>query len=391
MKKRIVVVLTVVFVFVCAFAGCSNTGGGSMSGSGNADVDVYEAADETTIEPDYSQGRVMLALAADWDTSTDTLKYGYINESGEWVIEPKFDHAEQFGDNGLAFVSENYSEGFINGRGELIIDFVDIYGHGDDSIVAERSDSRFMGAQIFSNGLASIKTLHGEWGYIDETGTWVIEPQFYNAGKFADNGLALVWDPSDGSIFCGFIDRTGAWAIPPLFRNEMGQGFADNGLAPIKDGDSGKTGFIDSSGSWVIEPKYFTAWGFADNGLAFVTQTDSFLDGDVESFFIDDQDNVIIDLGEDRSGAWWFSGNGLAPVVTAIDSDVPYAVAMGYIDQSGEWVIEPRFIQASSFGVNGLAPVCDLETKKWGFVNESGEWVIEPRFAGCAAFTEAVA
>jgi hypothetical protein len=118
-----------------------------------------------------------------------------------------------------------------------------------------------------------------------------------------------------------------------------------------------------------------------------VTQTDSIIDG-AGSFIIDEQDNVIIDLGEDRSGAWWFSGNGLAPV-TAIDTNSPFGVSAGYIDKSGEWVIEPRFFTASSFGVNGLAPVSNQE-QKWGFINESGEWVIEPRFAGCAAFTEVV-
>jgi hypothetical protein len=43
MKKRIVVVLTVVFVFVCAFVGCSNTGGGGTNEKlGNGDLFVTE-------------------------------------------------------------------------------------------------------------------------------------------------------------------------------------------------------------------------------------------------------------------------------------------------------------------------------------------------------------
>ena len=47
-----------------------------------------------------------------------------------------------------------------------------------------------------------------EWGYVDRSGEWVIEPQFSNAYDFQD-GIARVYEASDGSY--GYIDSNGKW------------------------------------------------------------------------------------------------------------------------------------------------------------------------------------
>lgn len=46
--------------------------------------------------------------------------FGYINKKGDWVIEPKYDRAEDF-DNGLASVCINDKYGYINIKGEQVI------------------------------------------------------------------------------------------------------------------------------------------------------------------------------------------------------------------------------------------------------------------------------
>jgi hypothetical protein len=43
--------------------------------------------------------------------------------------------------------------------------------------------------------------------------------------------------------------------------------------------------------------------------------------------------------------------------------------------------IEPKFKQASVFYDDPYAPAMDA-TGKWGFIDPSGEWVIEPQFDG---------
>ena len=54
-------------------------------------------------------------------------------------------------------------------------------------------------------------------GYIDQTGSFVIEPRFDDAGDFSE-GLAPVAVPGEpGLSKAGYIDRTGAWVIEPRF------------------------------------------------------------------------------------------------------------------------------------------------------------------------------
>ena len=50
-------------------------------------------------------------------------------------------------------------------------------------------------------------------GYIDKTGSFVINPQFDYAGNFAKNGLAWV---EVGEKY-GYIDKSGSLVIDPQF------------------------------------------------------------------------------------------------------------------------------------------------------------------------------
>jgi hypothetical protein len=66
----------------------------------------------------------------------------------------------------------------------------------------------------------------------------------------------------------------------------------------------------------------------------------------------------------------------------------------GYVDTSGAVAIEPVFLAASPFAANGLARVLDgssLFSAKYGFINEKGQWAIEPRFGEVGNFKEGLA
>jgi len=45
--------------------------------------------------------------------------YGYIDESGNFIIHPQFDWAGKFSDNGLAHVLLNHEWGYIDEFGEF--------------------------------------------------------------------------------------------------------------------------------------------------------------------------------------------------------------------------------------------------------------------------------
>ena len=82
-------------------------------------------------------------------------------------------------------------------------------------IVGGNKSSRKDVPELFSQGLLAAST-DGKWGYIDKSGSYVINPQFNVAGSFSKNGLAYV--NSNGRY--GYIDKK---ALMLLNHNLMGQ------------------------------------------------------------------------------------------------------------------------------------------------------------------------
>lgn len=121
-------------------------------------------------------------------------------------------------------------------------------------ILSARSDGNVADAQRArpAPGLARVK-LSGKWAYIDRTGRIVINPQFEEAGDFAE-GLAPV---KMGGKW-GYVDRTGRIIINPQFE-EAGT-FAE-GLARVKL--NGKWGYVDRKGQMVIPSQFSEAGNFS--------------------------------------------------------------------------------------------------------------------------------
>src|SRR5262249_18632569 len=95
----------------------------------------------------------------------------------------------------------------------------------------------------FRKGLAPVK-YQGKWGFIDRTGSFLIQPQFDWAYSFHE-GLARARIGEKE----GYIDQNGKWAIQPQF--DSGGDF-EKGLASVQFGE--KVGLIDKSGKLVVGP-----------------------------------------------------------------------------------------------------------------------------------------
>lgn len=133
--------------------------------------------------------------------------------------------------------------------------------------------------------------INGKWGYTDEAGNMVIPAQFQEAHPFSE-GLAAVafgTDPeakdiitgsSGNMMWCisvertdliwGYIDETGKFIIAPRFNNA--DDFSE-GLAGVMIGANwwtGEWGYIDKSGQMVIKPQFDVCTAFI-NGRAWVT------------------------------------------------------------------------------------------------------------------------
>jgi len=113
------------------------------------------------------------------------------------------------------------------------------------------------------------------WGYIDKTGSFVIEPIFLHAHDFVD-GLAPAsgLDSVRGTIATGFIDKTGSFVTySPDWKaiKRFGEGLAPVGVETRKTLrlDTYVWGYVDAEGTMQIEPQYEDAAPFSE-GLAAV-------------------------------------------------------------------------------------------------------------------------
>jgi hypothetical protein len=166
-------------------------------------------------------------------------KWGYIDRTGFYAINPKFDDAGSFSE-GLAAVQSGSNWGYIDKLGAWAI------------------RPMFEDANGFSEGIAGVKS-RKQWGYIDRTGRYVIQPQFDRAFNFHE-GMAVV---RMGKKF-GVIDKTGKIVIDIKFRSPV---FFNEGLAHAREND--KYGYIDRMGRYVIQPQFDFGYGFSE-GLAAV-------------------------------------------------------------------------------------------------------------------------
>jgi hypothetical protein len=90
-------------------------------------------------------------------------KWGYINDKGAIVIEPKYDDAEVFSNDALAPVKDDKNWGFINDSGKMVIPAqYQISAGGLLSIF--KSDEKG-----FVNGIARVKN-EKKWGFIKTDG-----------------------------------------------------------------------------------------------------------------------------------------------------------------------------------------------------------------------------
>jgi hypothetical protein len=187
-------------------------------------------------------------------------KWGFIDKSGNFTIAPEYAYAKSFFE-GLAAVAVakddcNVVYGYVDKTGEMVISpqFSDAenFSEGLAAVVVGKEEEQ-------------------KWGYIDKSGKFVIEPQFerdygVTAGLFSE-GLAVItvkktvqsseeqfglfFSDESGQVYktqYGFIDRSGKWVIEPKY--DYAEGFKD-GLARVSMYDPDFIGYIDRTGQLV--------------------------------------------------------------------------------------------------------------------------------------------
>ena len=225
------------------------------------------------------------------------------------------------------------------------------------------------------------------WGYIDENGQYVIEPQYLYADYFYKD-LAVVRD-TDNYLY-GYIDKKGEYVIYPQFL--YAYNFAESDITAVDVGDDitglGKWGYIDKNGNYVIAPQFNSAGLFFGNYACVTSNDDSYYDDEYEvtvyNDFMIDRDLVRYEFDtdsrteKDRTKVWNFS-NGPQLVY---DIETGY---YGYVDKNNKFVIKPdkKWSYAPFTFSEGVCFYRDKETDLYGVIDEEGKIIIEPRFSEC--------
>lgn len=165
------------------------------------------------------------------------------------------------------------------------------YNLGDEMTFMDKTGTEFpekyIGIRPFSEGLAAVQNyvdLDGDgrtelkWGFIDKTGTLVIDYQFDHISFFSE-GYAFVGEGSGSSVYANWavIDTTGTLQTDYIYGNDstFSEGLAAVKIADVDTPSSSNYYFIDTKGNIIIDldGSISQTEPFQD-GVSFITKDD---------------------------------------------------------------------------------------------------------------------
>jgi hypothetical protein len=177
----------------------------------------------------------------------------------------------------------------------------------------------------------------------------------YSGGKLVETQLNSKW---------GLIDTTGKVVVLPKFQSIF-QRAASNGLICVELNDM--KGFIDTNGKQVLPFIYKTLFGFNDDGWALVSIKESY-----ELLFIDKTGKIVLKPKQKNIESIDEFSEGLAPIQIGINGKY------GYINKSGNMVIQPQFFSVSSF-YNGVAEFGESDDA-FGLIDKTGKKIVPAKY-----------
>lgn len=313
--------------------------------------------------------------------------YGYKNSDGGWVIAPQFDYAYPFQGKfkRFAVVRQNRYWGCIDVRGQMVVR--NLFPTADEAETAGREWEK--GDEPGKWIYPAQNPADGKWGYVDYYGRWKFQPDFEAAVPYVGvEPMTFAVVKTDGRWGC--IDGKGVMIIEPIFLQQEHADLAgrqwihgtnyDTWLYPTRSKETGKWGFVNYLGRWIISPEFEDHDYFGeDNNYLYVQvkkdgrwgSIDRY--GNVVSQFVfftkEDADYALLQLEHGRPRDGW-----RLPVTD------PATGSWGWVDYSGEWVIEPKYQDASRFtNDTGLFATAKIDGK-WCSIADDGTWLSKPVF-----------
>jgi hypothetical protein len=311
-----------------------------------------------------------------WEPPRQVWRWGYLDRSGQVVIEPRFRAVTPFQDR-LALVRQGGSWYWLDGEGHrlarlggfetyvshrqgvaifqdqrILTTCLDLsgkqlaqapgevfppleaglpYGFQDLHGAAwfRRPDGSALTAQVyeevwpFLEGLGRFK-VGGRMGALDAEGHTVVPPAFDDLGPFHQGRAAARLGGS-----WGLVDRQGRWVVEPSFQDLGGPDREGPALLPAKRDN--RWGYLQADGGWAIPQRFDLAKGFTKGGWARV-----------------------------KVGERW-----------------------GVIDTQGHWALEPHYEEVAP---PREAPFAFRQGLRWGYLAPGGRVVVAPVFTVAGGF-----
>ena len=231
----------------------------------NDDLEAYRSQDGTVSIRNTATGLVTIKnIKLDWTAPShnDSLavfcsegKRGYYNMyTGEIAIPAQYRRAWIFSE-GLAAVQRNGNIGFIDNKGNVVIDFKYPY-HGNP-----------LSSFVFDDGHCVVANEEGKCGVIDKTGKWLILPEYDSVNTFPEYAIVSKAGYSmqvayDGTILNTFVlDSVYELSFDEDERVENRDGCVEYVEKNVKTGlysycIGGRCGLMDSNCHRLTEPIY---------------------------------------------------------------------------------------------------------------------------------------
>jgi hypothetical protein len=258
------------------------------------------------------------------------------NEKNKITNRVETQEINQYYKEQLALINENGKYGFINRKGNIVI------------------QPKYDLARPFVTGLAAVKVRH-QWGFINYDGKIVI-PIRYNSVTDFDRGIAII----EKNKKYGILNSNGKMVVGFLYDALKlgGRGFFAK--------KNNKWGSIDKNGKEVFE--------FIYDEIVDVYGVDGYLGKkDKKNRLIDVEGNLIVNTQFDE-----------IRVPFSDEADAQYIPAKvsrkwGYINSKGEILINPKYDEVTDFyTARDLAGV--KLGRKWGLIDKKGTMIVKPQF-----------
>ncbi|MBD2867863.1 WG repeat-containing protein [Paenibacillus arenilitoris] len=357
---------------------------------------VMGRAASQLIDP-TSAPRVVGLFPASVKTAEGT-KWGYIDEGGRMAIQPRYDDAGDFQENGLAIVREDGRAGIIDATAHYVVppNYESINPFSERrAVVIDGQGFRLIdeaGTVLTRKAYSYISSMkdgravfyvagNGEgggdsrYGYLDSDGNEAIPAQYEEANDFED-GKAVVKIKDKEYALIG-PDGSRLATYPLAYVGPLG-----DGRLAFQSDMAGKYGYIDERGTVVLQPAYTSAFPFRD-GRAIVNTAEDYKSAygvidEKGEFVVKPAYNDIRDLGEERFA-----------LGRAVDPEQPFLGSMYAIaDRHGKLLSDFLYNDVTEFREDGLASATDARetmlidrggkpARGYPRVNGSGELTLE--------------